>query len=916
MPQPPVGWKRYEGLEFLGRGGMGQVYRAWDPRLKRLVALKFLNTTSGQSRARFLREAQSQACISHANVCEVFEVGEAAGRLYIAMQLIAGPSLSTNGRQLDLREKVAIMRDVALAVHAAHNRGLIHRDIKPSNVMLELHDDGSHVVKVVDFGLSRQLDTPFEEHSAEDVSPASRTDQTSLGSITGTPSFMAPEQALGADDQLDARTDVYGIGCTLYTLLVGKPPFTGKNRDELLLRVVTKTPQIPRSVEAGIPFDLVAIVMKCLAKEPSRRYQSANDLVQDLDRFLVGDLVAAVPASAAYRLRKAVKKHRALFGLGGAAAGALLVIAGMLVHTRWSVNRQTETALRFGLLVDRVESVLWRVRSLPLHDVRPACAHVITMLDTIDRETAELGDIALGPGNVALGRGFLALGQYEDAREHLELAWNSGYRPKEAAYALGLTLGRLYQEALAALAQADSAAERKRRRIEAETNLRDPALELLRALPASVTEAPEYVEALIAQYERRYDDALTKTREAAERIEWLYEAHILEGQVLTAIADDHRRAGRYDDARQTLETANNAFQNAIRVGESDVRAYQGQCAMWFIAWHTEVVHHRKADPATLERLLESCRKGLVANPDTARLNELIALAYSLLADYQVAHHENPADAVLAASTAANEALATNPRSVFALTTKATALWHRGQYQMIEDEDPTETFSSAVNAVRQALTLDPRSSRSHATLAIILVDQAIWDQAQGRDPRPWLRRSVAALTTASKIDPDSATNYVNAGIAYRRWMEYLVHTLDEDPSSIAEKAHAAIDRALAINPELWWSHRAKGAFHTLVAEWEAVHDQEPTAEVAQAIASLQKSLELNPRDPRACAYLGRAYVARARFEIEMARSPSETIRLAKNAWNRGIEISPGNGDLKELRLRLDALAAEDRGRQPG
>ncbi|MCD4748243.1 MAG: protein kinase [Thermoanaerobaculales bacterium] len=914
VPPPPAGWKRYERLEFLGRGGMGQVYRAWDPRLKRLVALKFLNTSSGQSSARFLREAQSQASISHPNVCEVFEVGEVAGRFYIAMQLIDGPSLSTNEQQLDLGEKVAIMRDVALATHAAHTRGLIHRDIKPSNVMLEVRDHRSHAVKVVDFGLSRPLDRPGGEGAAPDALQESRPDLTALGLVTGTPSFMAPEQALGANEQLDARTDVYGIGATLYTLLVGKPPFTGSNRAELLLRVVTEAPRMPRPIEPEIPFDLEAIVMKCLAKEPSRRYQSAHDLAEDLAAFLTGDPVAAVPASVVYRLRKAAKKHRALFGLGGAAAVVVLVIAGMLIHTRWSANRQTETALQFGLLVDRVENTLWRVRSLPLHDVRPARAHVTTMLDTIRCEMGELGNLAVGPGNVALGRGFLALGQYKQAREHLERAWTSGYRPPEAAYALGLTLGRLYQEALIALAQAGSEGERKQRRIEAEKSLRDPALDLLRALPASVIEAPEYVEALIARYERRYEDALTKAREASERVEWLYEAHILEGQVLTAIADDHRQAGRYDHARQSLDAANGAYQKAIRVGESDVRAYEGQCSMWFVAWHTEVVHHHNADLATLERLVESCENGLVANRDIARLHELIAIAYSVLADYRITHREDPADAALAASAAADAALAIDSGSIFALTSKATALWHRGQYQMIRNDDPTETFSTAIDAAERALGLDPRSARAHATLAIILTDQAIWEHAQGVDPRPWLQRSVAASTAAAEIDPDSPSNYVNAGIAYRRWMEYLVHTLDEDPSSIAEKAHAVIDRALVLNTEFWWSHRVKGASHTLVAEWTATHGQDPTTEVAHALASLQRSLKLNPRNPRAYAYLGRAYVARAWFEIESICSPFETIRLAENAWSRGTEISPNNGDLKDLRHRLDTLIAEDRSRQ--
>jgi serine/threonine protein kinase len=205
---------QYQMLEVLGSGAMGEVRRAFDPQLGRHVALKVLQDTGADLAKRLVKEARAQAKVEHPNICKVYGVGEIEGRLFIALQLVNGKTLGETARSMTLEEKVRAMRDVADALHAAHRIGLIHRDVKPTNVLVERTDSGAYVPYVTDFGLARELSAPG---------------LTATGVVVGTPLYMAPEQAEGLAHALDRRTDVYGLGATLYEALVGRPPFQGKS---------------------------------------------------------------------------------------------------------------------------------------------------------------------------------------------------------------------------------------------------------------------------------------------------------------------------------------------------------------------------------------------------------------------------------------------------------------------------------------------------------------------------------------------------------------------------------------------------------------------------------------------------------------------------------------------------------------
>lgn len=274
--QVPENFGRYQRLEFLGRGGMAKVYKAYDPTLDRTIALKFVRLEGPELTERLMREAEAQAKIDHDNVCKVYEVGQIDGRNYIAMQYIPGKNLREAFGKLTIAQKMKIVAAVSDALHAAHKAGLIHRDIKPSNIMIVQDEDGEPHPYVMDFGLAREV----EAHGL-----------TVSGQVLGTPSYMSPEQASGK--QVTASTDVYSLGATLYEVVTGKLPFPGDSGMEVLMNVINKDPQPPRKHQANIPVDLETIILKSMEKEPDRRYLSARAFAEDLRRFADNEPVLA-----------------------------------------------------------------------------------------------------------------------------------------------------------------------------------------------------------------------------------------------------------------------------------------------------------------------------------------------------------------------------------------------------------------------------------------------------------------------------------------------------------------------------------------------------------------------------------------------------------------------------------------------
>ncbi|HEV3079526.1 MAG TPA: protein kinase [Gemmataceae bacterium] len=315
---------KFELREKVGIGAFGSVYKAWDTELERIVAVKVPragNVAGSDELNRFLREARSVAQLRHPGIVPVYEVGQADGMPYLVSDFVKGITLedALTGREFSFKEAAQLIADVAESLQVAHREGVIHRDVKPSNIMLA--DNGKP--QLMDFGLAKR--------------DAGEITMTVEGQVLGTPAYMSPEQARGEAHAVDGRGDVYSLGVILYRLLAGELPFRGNTR-MLLHQVLHDEPKAPRSLNDKIPRDLDTICLKAMAKEPSRRYQDATQLAEDLHRFLKGESILARPVGRLEKTWRWARRNPAVASL--AALAGLLFVATLAAVSAglWNVS--------------------------------------------------------------------------------------------------------------------------------------------------------------------------------------------------------------------------------------------------------------------------------------------------------------------------------------------------------------------------------------------------------------------------------------------------------------------------------------------------------------------------------------------------------------------------------------------------
>jgi serine/threonine-protein kinase len=321
----------YEILETIGEGGMGVIYKARHRTLQRFVALKVL--LAGQFATptdlqRFRNETEMVASLDHPNIVPIYEVGEHEKRPFFSMKLVEGGSLNSHPHRFtaDPRSAARIVVAVAGAVHHAHQRGILHRDLKPSNILL----DAEGQPQVTDFGLAKRVE---------------RDDSlTRSGTIVGTPRYMAPEQTDGKRIAATTAADVYGLGAILYYLLTGRPPFFGEDILDTLEQVRHSEPIPPCRLNPAVPRDLETICLKCLQKQPSQRYSSAEQLAEDFSRFLAGKPVLARPAGRVERLVKWARRRPAAAALILVSLAGAILVAGLVVRDEWRVREALQQA--------------------------------------------------------------------------------------------------------------------------------------------------------------------------------------------------------------------------------------------------------------------------------------------------------------------------------------------------------------------------------------------------------------------------------------------------------------------------------------------------------------------------------------------------------------------------------------------
>jgi eukaryotic-like serine/threonine-protein kinase len=409
-PGEPPGLKvaGYEVFGELGRGGMGVVFKARQVALNRDVAVKLIRSGSFASQpevVRFQSEAEAVAQLDHPHIVPIYEVGQYRGQHFFSMKLVTGTSLDKrlNEFAADPRAAATVVAVAAEAVHHAHQRGILHRDLKPANILLDERGEPY----VTDFGLAKRI--------------AAGSEVTHSGTLAGTPAYMSPEQATQAPGSLSTATDVYGLGTILYAALAGRAPFAATTVVETLDLVRTQSPESPSVLNARVPRDLEIICLKCLEKEPRRRYQSALELAQDLERWLKGVPILARPVGPLARAGMWCRRNKAM-----TTVAALLVLAliGGFAGITWkwreavSENKKAEALREFlttGLLAQASLELDPLGKDLPVQKLLDRASEGFGVwFDDQPEIQAKIHE--------TIGGAYLSLGRTERAELHLKNA--------------------------------------------------------------------------------------------------------------------------------------------------------------------------------------------------------------------------------------------------------------------------------------------------------------------------------------------------------------------------------------------------------------------------------------------------------------------------------------------------------------
>ena len=870
-------WKHFRNLTFLAEGGMGRVFKAFDPVLKREVALKFLARDEPDKVLRFVLEAQHQARVDHPNICKVYEVGEWKGQAYIAMQLIHGRTLVEIRDDLTLREKVAVVQVAAEAVHAAHRQGLVHRDLKPGNIMVE-RDGATLKPYLLDFGLARGLEA---------------TGLTQQGVAVGTLGYMAPEQARGVEGAVGFAADLYGLGATLYMLLAGDPPFVDSSGLELLRRTVEEEPRPMSTLGLDLPRDLDTIVLKCLEKEPGRRYASALALAEDLRRFLADEPLLATPPDWRDALRKRVRRNRSLSLVVGVAAVAMLALGAVALRAQWRARTQALLAQRFGMESEALAGSYRWAQTLPLHDMRRHKAELRAWMARLEAEMLREGSVARAPGSFALGRACLTLGEPDRALAYLEQAWKAGYRAPACAELLGLAHGTLLEEGLAASLGQSTKALQEARVAELKRLHGDPALTYLRL---SGTTPSLVHEGRMAYLEGRYDEALAKAQLALARDPWLVEAQLLIGQTHLARGRRCLDQGGYEACLQDAAQARLAGVQVQTLARSQADGYALEADGNLLAM---LVANAQAQPSAQQA--EACRialeQALRADPEAGPIHMRMTTLFMQKAAVDLDLGRSPEPDLAVAMNHGQEAIRYGPSDPGPIAAMANLCFQRAAYRATHGLDPLPFFAQSLTWHQQAIALAPQDFHPPIDQGLTLQTRATFLQKHGEDPRPDLWASLASYATACRLKPDYWVAWANRGISLRRLASVEAQE-GGDPLPLLAQAQDCYQEAIKCNPRSPAAYNNLGILHKFRAELELRRGVDARASLDAAAAALDQALAIKPGHAFSLCGLGDVAFLRALACEKAGGDPLPHYREAQRRYRQALASNPTDGGMDE------------------
>lgn len=858
-----------------GRGGMGRVHLAWDPMLKRVLALKLLHNADPMQILRLVREAQSQARIEHPHICRIYEVN-AEGQPYIAMQYIQGRPLGEMRQHLSRERIVRILAEVADAVHAAHRASLIHRDLKPSNILVERLGEDEFKPYVLDFGLARE--TTLE-------------DMTLSWCFAGTPAFTSPEQA--RSEPPAPSMDIYSLGATLFALLSGHPPIEAVTVAAALVQQAEGRFQQLRRLCPDIPKDLDTITSKCLELDPGRRYSTAFDLAEDLRRWLAGLPIHARPVPRRERLWRWLKLHRTFAVTLALGLAATATVTGVHWQLTRRAARQVEISQRFFGEIRIIESLLHIQRLLAPHDMRPALESVKARLWDMEAMMQKLGALAEGPGHHALGRGYLLLDDVERAGTHFHRAWSRGYRTPEVCLGLSHYYRQKYLEVMSAPPRPGKQAIPEHLRPD---YLRAKALEYQAKAGTQPMDIPALAEAQYALLDGRIEDALRHCELALRQAPWAYEAHQIEAACWRLQVRRQLERDRRDLAFQAMERVQESLEKALAIGRSDLNL------------HTALLQHMsraavlasESGTPTLEPFLkgdEVFEQALTIDPRDPELWSSWVGLRNRRAVIALTRGDDPSALI---EETRQRLITAFPVSVMDPSLRwhlgvshwhqADALWRLGRdpepqaqeawkvlpahaleraevalvvvrHRIQSGGDPTDLLQSAESLIRAVIRQAPEEAYPFTVLSEAMRTRALWEAERGQDPTPFLTQGIQAAQRSQALHPTMAYTFWHLAELHAHQAR-LALRLGGPVAPHLQAARGAANRALQLRPDHYRTQLIQADIHLLGASVERSGNSRPVEAFRAALRCLDQAEALNPMDARASLLRAQAEILQA------------------------------------------------------
>jgi serine/threonine-protein kinase len=643
--------------------------------------------------------------------------------------------------------------------------------------------------------------------------------------------------------------------------------------------------------------------MKCLEREPARRYESARALGEDLQRFLDGEVPMARPRSGVYRILRRARKHKLLVGLATIVLGALVTLFALWIRGRNIAAEEAQLSQQLGENIKEMELFLRYAHALPLHDVVREEDVIRERLAAIEGESTASGDVGRGARQYALGRGYFVLREHRKAYLYFTQASAQGYASPDLEFALGRTLVELYREALEEASRISNTEKRKAQIAELDDLYKIPALKHLQAAGRSRLEHPAYVEGLIAMLEGKHQLALDKAHETLKSAPWFYEAMVLEAQAQFAEGSRYRHDAAFDYEKMMthFSPAIEAYRRAADMGRSDPAVHEGACELWIQILISDGASGRPAR-RSFEEARDACSRTITANPKRGSAYVRMAFAHVAYADVENEKATAPRPVIDEAVYHADVAVTKVPDDVFAQWLLGAAWRQRVAYAVNSGLDGRDAADRSIAAYSEALRIDPSFLWAARELALTYVLRADEASILGEDANQSLENARLWLDYADTLSPSDTFHAAMRCDLESVWSRALLDA-GGDPTPSVMRSRTVCQAAMVTAPDFVLNYHYHGLSLVASAQYANAVGNDPTPianDAERVVAAMPRN---TPAGLRA-QIVGPIRTSAARLLLAHGESPDERLREARELLLQAIQDDP-----VKVSPRLDLVDVE-------